>query len=534
MDGEGVSTERAAAEREVAALRQGARDLQQAALQLQRQAERQANHLAVLAVRLERGAKGAGDDRGASPALPIDASGVQVVSGFARTGIDRLRRTASGLRYRVALARSTWQSERDRMREDAEDRVDGDIDAPPWEADFEKLIADCRSRFGRDPAVLDWHTGLGLGTIFPGLAIFAPPTEPGSDDLPYLDRSIDLVVVPFPDRAALAEAHRVAVGAVATLRDAEEADDRGSDRAGDDDGDDAALTLDVEWLPGSPPPTPRTTSIVIPTYNGVALTVACLAAVQSTVPPDFGVEIVVVDDGSTDDTWDVVTRLAKQDDRIKPVRNETNRGFIDACNRGASVAEGEILLFLNNDTEPEAGWLPPLLGTFRNHPAVGAVGAKLVYPDGRLQEAGAVVFRDGSGANFGRGDDPDHPLFNYVRDVDYCSGAVLATERSLFREIGGFDARYRPAYYEDTDYCLAVRQHGFRVLYQPDADVIHHEGGSSGGDLRRGAKRYQAINRRTFVEKWGATLVDHPPPPDRYDRRTWYALAVRGDAGGDR
>jgi GT2 family glycosyltransferase len=407
-----------------------------------------------------------------------------------------------------------------------------DDDAPSWSSDFERLFADFRFRFGRNPAVLDWHVGFALGAHFPELAIFAPPTDSREAGLPYLSRSIDVVVVAFPDAATLAEARRVAIGAVAALRDKDERDDQGVDRAEDDVGDGADLVLDVEWQPGSTPLAPRTTSIIIPTYNGIALTEACLAALQRTLPSDFWVEIVVVDDGSTDGTWDVVTRLAEQDDRIKPLRNDTNRGFIDASNRGASIAEGEILLFLNNDTEPVAGWLPPLLETFRDHPDVGAVGGKLVYPSGRLQEAGGVVFRDGSGANFGRGDDPDHPLFNYVRDVDYCSGAVLATKRSLFHEIGGFDTRYRPAYYEDTDYCMAVRQHGLRVLYQPDCKVIHDESARSGKDVRLGTKGHQASNQRTFIEKWETTLADHPLPAGRYDRRTWYALAVRGGAAG--
>jgi GT2 family glycosyltransferase len=153
----------------------------------------------------------------------------------------------------------------------------------------------------------------------------------------------------------------------------------------------------------------------------------------------------------------------------------------------------------------------------------------MLYPDGRLQEAGNVIFSDGSGANFGRYDyGADAPLYNYVREVDYCSAALLATPRALFEKIGGFDERYRPAYYEDTDYCFAVRKHGKRVYYQPESVVIHREGSTSGTDLTQGVKRYQVVNHHKFVEKWGKVLEQQPSPPDRIDLRTWHALAVRG------
>jgi O-antigen biosynthesis protein len=215
------------------------------------------------------------------------------------------------------------------------------------------------------------------------------------------------------------------------------------------------------------------------------------------------------------------------------LRNPKNAGFVASCNRGASAATGEIIIFLNNDTLPLPGWLTSLLQTFRDHPDAGAVGGKLVFPDGRLQEAGGVIFADGSGANFGRGDhEVDAPLYNYVREVDYCSGALLATRRSLFEEIGGFDTRYCPAYYEDADYCFAVREKGSRVYYQPDSTIIHLEGATSGTDLSSGVKQYQVVNQAKFVEKWGHMLKRQRPRPGRYTHETWYALAVRDEIEG--
>jgi GT2 family glycosyltransferase len=157
--------------------------------------------------------------------------------------------------------------------------------------------------------------------------------------------------------------------------------------------------------------------------------------------------------------------------------------------------------------------LRALLRTFREHPDAGAVGGKLLYPDGRLQEAGSSVFSDGSAANFGRDDRViEAPAYNYLREVDYCSGALLATPRALFAEIGGFDKRYAPGYYEDTDYCFEVRKHGYRVYYQPESVVVHTEGGTGGTDLTSGAKRFQVVNHEKFARKWKDALRAQPKP----------------------
>jgi GT2 family glycosyltransferase len=214
---------------------------------------------------------------------------------------------------------------------------------------------------------------------------------------------------------------------------------------------------------------------------------------------------------------------------LRVLTNPENLGFIASCNRGAHAATGEFVVFLNDDTVPLEGWLGALLGTFMTHPDAGVVGGRLLFADGRLQEAGCYVFEDGRAANFGRGEyDVDHPLFGYVRPVDYCSGALLATRRSTFQELGGFDLRYLPAYYEDTDYCMAVRQVGLQVYYQPEATVVHTEGGTSGTDLQSGAKRHQLRNRTTFRDKWRAELARRCEPPNLYTSETWHRLARTG------
>ena len=392
-----------------------------------------------------------------------------------------------------------------------------------WRTKFEEVVAECRARLGRDPAVLDWNTGLGIAATFPQHAIFSPPTEDRT--LPYLDQSIDIVVISSSDSASTTEARRVAKAAVATFTGAEPSNTRQA-------GAESTFTLMVDWELEEEVALP-TASIVIPTYNGITHTEACLAALRETLPHNFREEIIVVDDASTDETPDVLERWTRSDERLKVLRNPKNVGFVTSCNWGASAATGEIIVFLNNDTLPLPGWLSSLLQTFRDRPDAGAVGGKLVYPDGRLQEAGGIIFTDGSGANFGRGDyEVDAPLYNYVREVDYCSGALLATRRSLFEEIGGFDQRYCPAYYEDTDYCFAVREKGSRVYYQPESTIVHLEGASCGTDISSGVKRFQVVNQEKFVKKWGQVLKRQRPRPDKYARRSLYALAVRDESDG--
>jgi GT2 family glycosyltransferase/2-polyprenyl-3-methyl-5-hydroxy-6-metoxy-1,4-benzoquinol methylase len=380
---------------------------------------------------------------------------------------------------------------------------------------LEQTVATVRTHAGYEPAILDWNTRRELADRFPLLTVFSPPSR-GDSTLPYLDRTIELVALASDDPALQAEARRVAKTAVLTFARTPDAGDVG---------------LDVAWLnanDGLQPVSSTTVSIVIPCYNNVALTKACLRAVQETLPSSVGTSIIVVDDASTDETPRALRELAAADDRLRILRNTENLGFIRSCNRGAEVAQGDLLVFLNNDTLPLAGWLEAIIELFRDRPDAGAVGGKLLYPDGRLQEAGGVIFFDGSAANVGRGQyDADAPMFNFVRDVDYCSGALLATPRMLFTALGGFDTRYAPAYYEDADYCFGVRERGYRVYYQPRSVIVHGEGASSGIDLLSGVKRFQVLNQATFAEKWANALQHHPRHPSTFDSPTWYALVRR-------
>jgi GT2 family glycosyltransferase len=248
-------------------------------------------------------------------------------------------------------------------------------------------------------------------------------------------------------------------------------------------------------------------SIVIPAFGQWPHTLACLRAIAAH-PPERTVELILVDDASPDGTLGGAARI----EGLRVVARPANGGFIAACNDGAAAARGRILVFLNNDTVPQPGWLDALLDTFELHPDTGLVGAQLLYPDGRLQEAGGVVFADGSAWNYGRFGAPDDPRFAHVREADYVSGAAIAIPRELFHQLGGFDTRYAPAYYEDTDLAFAVRAAGLRVRYQPAARVVHDEGTTAGTDTANGPKAAQVSNQSVFATHRASALAAHLAP----------------------
>ncbi len=254
-------------------------------------------------------------------------------------------------------------------------------------------------------------------------------------------------------------------------------------------------------------------SIIIPVYGKYEYTLHCLASIAEH-PPQTPFEIIVIDDCSPDASGEKLAEIKG----IRVLLNEMNQGFIRSCNIGANNARSSFLHFLNNDTEVTEGWLDELLRTFEDFPGTGFAGSKLVYPDGTLQEAGGIIWRDGNAWNFGRNQKSTLPVYNYAREVDYCSGASVLVPKSLFEELGGFDEHYIPAYCEDADLALKIRDRGYRVIYQPLSVVIHYEGVTSGRDETQGVKSYQIVNMQKMFTRWEERLKNHQMTGQDIDR----------------
>ncbi len=252
---------------------------------------------------------------------------------------------------------------------------------------------------------------------------------------------------------------------------------------------------------------PVDVSIVIPIYNSPIWTLTCLAALfqQKT---KLNYEVLIGDDASTDSSQEVLGQIGGP---VRYFQHETNLGFLHNCNFVAQKARGRYVVMLNNDTLPLPGWLDELIQPFHDSSSVGLTGSKLLNTDGTLQEAGGILWRDGSAWNFGRNRDPRLPEFNYIREVDYCSGASIAIPKRLWDELGGFDPTFAPAYCEDSDLAFRIREQGYKVIYQPYSELIHHEGRSHGRDVKSGIKAYQVRNQRKLFKRWSKVLEQQSP-----------------------
>lgn len=239
------------------------------------------------------------------------------------------------------------------------------------------------------------------------------------------------------------------------------------------------------------------TSIIIPAWNLWETTASCL---YSLARHDAGAQVVVVDNGSTDATSSELEPLGRKlfGERFLRVLLPENLGFAAGCNAGARAADGDALLFLNNDTQVSSGWLPPLEKALAA-PGVGAAGPLLLYPDGRTQHCG-VSFTPLGGVRHLYADFPgEHPAVRRTHPLQAITGAALLLRRSDFEAVGGFCEDYANGY-EDLELCFALRQRGLSLAVVPESIVFHAESRTPGRHDRT------AANATLFGQRWGESV----------------------------
>lgn len=280
-----------------------------------------------------------------------------------------------------------------------------------------------------------------------------------------------------------------------------------------------SLSMAMPASPGAP-----RASILIVCHRRSDLLADCLRSIRRNAG-EVPAETIVLFNGTPEADR---RELAELLDGVRVIVSGVNLGFGTGNNRAAALARGEYLVLLNDDAEVRPGWLDALVRTAERHPQAGAVASKVIHPDGRLQEAGSIIWRDGSTLGVGRGIPEASTRWDYLREIDYGSACSLLVRRALFERIGGFDDRFFPGYNEDVDLCLSLRAAGQRVLYEPRSEIVHHES-QTGAE----AKTFLIMRGRELLrEKWAATLECFPEPRPRDP--TAIALAVHRARGNPR
>jgi len=245
-------------------------------------------------------------------------------------------------------------------------------------------------------------------------------------------------------------------------------------------------------------------SVIIPAHNKVEVTYYCLCSLLL-APNDVSFEVIVVDDASSDET----AQLEDVVSGIKVIHNSVAKRFIGACNGGVDTARGKYVVLLNNDTEVTTGWLDALVDGMTRFKDVGLVGSKLLYPNGKLQDAGGIVWGTGDPWNYGNNQNPWEPRFSYARQADYLCGAAMMTSKDIWDQVGGLSQYLAPMYFEDTDFAFKVRDAGYKTYFIPSSVVYHFEGMTSGTDVSKGFKKHQEENRPKFKRKWARAYAHH-------------------------
>lgn len=249
----------------------------------------------------------------------------------------------------------------------------------------------------------------------------------------------------------------------------------------------------------------REVSICIVTWNRVDLLKKCIESIENnTNYPNY--KILVHSNACTDGTPAYLKNLAKDNKRIIPILGTKNEVFVLPNNRMMELFPENEIVLLNNDVQVTKNWLLSLHKAAYTSDEYGIVGAKILYPDGSLQEFGAELYADGTGKNIGKGDNPHLKRYNRLKEVGYVSGCAMYIKRSTINTIGTFDEQFHPCYFEDSDYCYTAKEKQLKTVVTPHSVVYHEEGGTAGTETSSGFKQYQLVNRAKFLAKHKSKL----------------------------
>jgi O-antigen biosynthesis protein len=240
-------------------------------------------------------------------------------------------------------------------------------------------------------------------------------------------------------------------------------------------------------------------SIIIPLYNRVLFTTICVRALMAVADHWDECEVILVDNGSTDGT---AAFLAMLDAPFCVISNAQNLGFARACNQGAAAARGDYLIFLNNDTVPQPGWLAALCAAITGPSTPTVVGGRLLFPDDTVQHAGLGFNARYEPVHLFYGDVADGPA-QHSRPVPAVTGACMMVARERFLALGGFDEGYVNGF-EDLDFCCRVRKDGGTIWYEAGSVVYHFESASDG------RYRSDVANYERFQQRWADWLAADP------------------------
>jgi GT2 family glycosyltransferase len=246
-------------------------------------------------------------------------------------------------------------------------------------------------------------------------------------------------------------------------------------------------------------------SVCIVTWNGIAMLKKCIESIEKhTVYPNY--KIIVYSNACTDGTTDYLKKLSSKNKKIIPILATENEVFVRPNNKMMQLFPEEDIVLLNNDVYVTPNWLYALYKTAYGSSKYGVAGAKILYPDGSLQEFGAEIYKDGTGQNIGKGDNPDLKRYTEEKEVGYVSGCAMYIKRSTIQKIGVFDEQFHPCYFEDSDYCYRAKEYGLKTAVSPNSIVYHEEGATAGTDSGSGFKQYQEINKAKFLAKHKSKL----------------------------